>query len=219
MLCELHPINRNEYKRMKYKKLFSLGLLLLILLYVGISGCQSRSTPKPRGFFRIALPEKHYEDLPNSYPFSFQIPRYAHISDYQGGFQKTEQTEDWININFPDFNANIYITYKPVEQNLAQLIEDAHTFVYKHTLKADGISQKRFDNSPANVSGVLYHIKGNTASSIQFFCTDSATNFLRGALYFNAEPNRDSLAPVIDFLGKDVEVILSTMKWKNKTEK
>ena len=45
----------------------------------------------------------------------------------------------------------------------------------------------------------MYDLKGNTASSLQFFVTDSTRNFLRGSLYFNAEPNKDSLAPVMDF--------------------
>jgi hypothetical protein len=44
--------------------------------------------------------------------------------------------------------------------------------------------------------------------------TDSTRNFLRGALYFETEPNKDSLAPVIDFFKKDMDQIINTLKWK-----
>jgi len=95
------------------------------------------------------------------------------------------------------------------------LIDDAHVFVDKHTIKADAILQTRYEHPDQRVYGVLFEIKGNAASSIQFFCTDSVNHFLRGALYFDAEPNKDSLAPVIKFLKKDVEHLLETLHWIN----
>ncbi len=50
-----------------------------------------------------------------------------------------------------------------------------------------------------NIYGTYYSIDGNTASSIQFFLTDSTKNYLRGALYFNEQPRQDSIQPVLDF--------------------
>ena len=194
-------------------------VLLTVVIYYTVfcmQSCQSGYTPKPRAYYRIDMPDKSYEELPNSgLAYSFQIPTYAKISLYNGRFSGTEETSSWLNVDFPDFNAHIHLTYKIVGGNLAQLIEDAHTFVYKHAVKADAITKERFENSTDKVYGIVYHIKGNTASSLQFFCTDSIRNFLRGALYIDSEPNKDSLAPVIDFLGRDIEVILKTLKWQN----
>jgi hypothetical protein len=39
-------------------------------------------------------------------------------------------------------------------------------------------------------------------------------HFLRGALYFDATPNEDSLSIVNDFLKKDLQYMINTLKWK-----
>ena len=70
-----------------------------------------------------------------------------------------------------------------------------------------------FEDHENRVYGMLYNLKGNTASSWQFYATDSANHFLRGALYFSVNPNKDSLSPAIDFFGKDVIHIMETLKW------
>ena len=57
-------------------------------------------------------------------------------------------------------------------------------------------------------------VGGYAATSKQFFVTDTGKHFLRGALYFNATPNADSLQPVQDFLQQDIQHLLQTFKWK-----
>jgi gliding motility-associated lipoprotein GldD len=61
---------------------------------------------------------------------------------------------------------------------------------------------------------MLYNIKGNTASSVQFYLTDSVNHFLRGSLYFDVKPNKDSLAPVINFIRGDIEHFMESFSWK-----
>ena len=55
---------------------------------------------------------------------------------------------------------------------------------------------------------------GPVASQLQFFLTDTAEqqHFFRGALYFYTEANTDSLAPVYDFMRKDVERMIKGMR-------
>ncbi|HEY1061271.1 MAG TPA: gliding motility lipoprotein GldD, partial [Daejeonella sp.] len=65
------------------------------------------------------------------------------------------------------------------------------------------------------VYGIYYSIDGNTASSVQFFLTDSTKNYLRGALYFNEQPRLDSIQPVLDFVKKDIDQMIKTFKWRN----
>ncbi|MBP7211183.1 MAG: gliding motility lipoprotein GldD, partial [Paludibacteraceae bacterium] len=81
-------------------------------------------------------------------------------------------------------------------------------------IKADAITEQAFENTNNDVYGILYEIRGNTASSVQFVLTDSTKNFLRGALYFNNRPNKDSLAPVINYIKDDVIRIMETTKWQ-----
>ena len=86
--------------------------------------------------------------------------------------------------------------------------------VKNHISKADAIDEKVFNNNNENVYGILYDLKGNTASAVQFYVTDSTRHYLRGSLYFSAEPDADSLAPVIGFFRDDIIHLIETIKWK-----
>lgn len=95
------------------------------------------------------------------------------------------------------------------------LIEDARTFAFKHTVKANSIDQRVIHRPDQKVYGIYYSIEGNTASSVQFFLTDSVKHYFRGALYFNERPQYDSIQPVVNFIKKDIDRMIDTFKWKN----
>ena len=183
-----------------------ISLLLLLL----VTACQPTSTPKPRGFVRIDFPAREYVLFDSVCPYTFEYPSYGKIvpdTDYI-----TEQC--WINIDFPDFNGTIHISYKEVNQNLNDFIEDSRDLTYKHTIKADAIQETVYTNPELEVHGILYDIKGNAASNIQFYLTDSNEHFLRGSLYFNVQPDKDSLAPVISFFREDIIHMVESFAWK-----
>jgi gliding motility-associated lipoprotein GldD len=142
-------------------------------------------------------------------PFSFEYPNYGVIKP------DTDKSAEpfWANIEFPEFKGKIHLSYKKVHHNLATYIEDTRKLAYKHSAKADAIDEILISNDTTKVYGIIYDIKGNTASSVQFFVTDSVKNFIRGALYFNSSPNKDSLAPVIVFFRKDIDHFIKTLKW------
>jgi len=119
-----------------------------------------------------------------------------------------------INIVFPGLNGTIHLSYFNVNNNINDLLEDNRKLVYKHTIKADAINEVYYNDTLKAVYGVLYEIKGNAASSVQFYATDSVRHFLRGSLYFNNVPNKDSLAPVIKFVEKDIDHLMKTLSWK-----
>lgn len=165
--------------------------------------------PKPRGYFRIDLPEKTYREFNNpDYPYSFEYASIATIIP-----KKNEQDSFWIDVVYPQFGARIYSSYKKVENNFREISEDSRSFVYKHTVKADAITEQPYEDKTRNVYGILYELKGNTASGIQFILTDSTRHFFRGALYFNASPNKDSIAPVVAFIKEDIIRMIETMEW------
>jgi len=177
---------------------------------LSVNSCNPDSTPKPRGYFRISLPEKNYYPFLSDCPYRFDLPTYSQI-------QKDEEVNSepcWLNIGFPQFKATLHISYKKVNGNLNIFTEDSRSFVYKHTLKADAINEKTILYPQKNLYGILYEIRGNAASSLQFFLTDSTCHFLRGALYFNVKPNKDSIAPVLEFLSKDISHLIETFEWK-----
>lgn len=167
-------------------------------------------TPKPRGYFRISFPDKKYQKLDTVLPFTFNYPTYSEVD-----ITLKENNEYWTNITFPREKAYMHLTYKRVNNNIETCLEDAYTLAYKHTIRADAIGESVYANDTTKVYGLFYDIQGDAASSIQFFLTDSVKHFLRGALYFNVHPNKDSLAPVVQFLDKDVVEIMESVRWKN----
>lgn len=194
---------------MKLKHLFFLPLLLLF-----ISACQNNDySPKPKGYFRIVYPEKKYTEFNSSAPFSFEYPVYARIE----ADKKADARQNWYNMHFTQFNGYLHLTYYGVANKTEynQMVEDARKLAFKHTIKASAIDQKIINFPERKVYGVYYAIEGNTASSVQFFLTDSTNNYFRGALYFNERPQYDSIEPVVKFIKKDIDKMISTFKWKN----
>jgi len=186
-------------------------ILVIITLTVILNGCRQDYAPKPRGYFRIDLPEKQYVRFDSTYPYSFEYPVYAKITPDN----RSTSEPYWINIDFPGFQGRIYISYKPVKNNLTEYLEDARTFVVKHIPKAEAIDDSLIYRPEDRVFGLVYYIEGSQAASpCQFFVTDSSANFLRGALYFNVSPNNDSLAPVLAFIQEDIRHLVNTFQWK-----
>lgn len=178
------------------------------------SACtHSEYSPKPRGYFQIKFPKKEYVSYNDGCPFTFDYPKYATI----GADQERGAAPCWNNLSFSQFNARLHLTYYDVssKNEYAGLVEDARTLAFKHTVKANAIDQKLIYYPDRKVYGVYYAIEGNTASSVQFFLTDSAKHYFRGALYFNERPQYDSVAPVVNFIKKDIDQMINTFRWKN----
>jgi gliding motility-associated lipoprotein GldD len=183
---------------------------ILILLLFAQSACQRGYTPKPRGYLRIDFPEKEYTLFDSTCPYLFEYPVYAKVVADTGYL--TEPC--WINLVFPSFDGTLHLSYKQVDGNLDQYVEDSRSLAYKHTIRADAIREKEYSNPENRVYGIRYDIEGNTASSIQFYLTDSNAHFLRGSLYFNIQPDKDSLAPVISFFKEDIVHFIESFNWK-----
>jgi len=198
-------------KKNLFKYCFSPFHLFTISLFFLAVSCNSDYTPKPRGYFRIDLPKHEYRSFDKAFPYTFEYPVYANVVP-----DSTPMAEPfWINVVYPQFKAQLHISYKPVHHNLAGYLEDARTLVNKHIQKANAITQQEYVDTVHQVFGLTYTIRGTDAASpFQFYLTDSTTHFLRGALYFDVVPNNDSLGPVITFLSEDVEHMIATLRWK-----
>lgn len=166
-------------------------------------------TPKPRGYFRIELEPKSYDTAHIKEPVKFEYPSNVAMIVQKSG------DEDFFDIVYPTHNARIYCSYKNINGNIYEISEDSRNFVYKHVIKADAISEQPFENPEKKMYGILYQIKGNAASQVQFLLTDSVKHFLRGALYFNNRPNKDSIAPVANYITEDIVRIMETAEWSD----
>ena len=58
------------------------SLMKIIFTVLFLMSCNREYTPKPRGFFRIDLPEKKYQKSDLNCPFIFEHGKYAEIENY-----------------------------------------------------------------------------------------------------------------------------------------
>ena len=184
----------------------------LIIAFIAIS-CNNDDNylPKPRGYFRIDLPEKAYTRIDTIERYSFECPQYAILTP--DPYSPNEK--NWVNIEMPQFKGSIHLTHKPVDGNLGEYLEDVHTMVTKHLQKANGVRDSLIANEAHNVYGLFIEMDGKgVATPMQFYLTDSTTNFVRGALYFNFKPDNDSMQPVIRFIREDIDHLINTFEWK-----
>lgn len=189
-------------------KKFLVGFSALLLL----AACGDSYTPRPHAFFRIDFPEKQFVPYKGDCPFTFDIPYYSVVNIDSSAIAEP----CWLNLNFLPYNATLHLTYKPVGEdfNLVDLQTDTRRFVMNHTIKAQEILENAINKPEDHVHGVLYQLTGNTATSLQFYVTDSTQHYLRGALYFNENTNADSIAPVLDFITEDVLQLIGSLEWK-----
>src|SRR5690606_16058748 len=141
-------------------------------------------------------------------------PVYGQITKDTNLSQEEDQPY-WINVDFQEMNATLFLSFKRVSaaEPLEKLIGESYRLSYAHDVKADYIKSPEFETSNG-LRGVVYAVGGNAASAYQFYATDQEKNFMRGALYFNLSPNIDSLRPAIDFLKKDMDRLIETLRFK-----
>ena len=194
------------------KNRITILLVALAITFIAISCDDSDNyLPKPRGYFRIDLPEKSYSKVDTIERYSFECPDYAHLT--YDPYSPAEK--NWVNIEMPQFKGSIHLTHKPVNGNLGEYLEDVHTMVTKHLQKANGVRDSLIVNEEHKVYGLFIEMDGKgVATPMQFYLTDSTKNFVRGALYFNFQPDNDSMQPVINFIREDIDHMINTFEWK-----
>ena len=200
-----------------YEKLFVKNCSLIIVNCLLFCACRQKNdssdfVPKPKGYNRIDLPVAQYQQMTENHPFSFQYSTQAILKPDSVRWAEPH----WMYVYYPKLNAMIQLTYKPLggdKNKLSKLIEDAHKLAARHGQKAYSI-QDLVLKTPSGKSAMLMELEGEVPTYLQFYTTDSTKHYLRGALYFNTALKSDSLAPVIDYLKKDVIKLLNTLEWK-----
>jgi gliding motility-associated lipoprotein GldD len=170
-------------------------------------GCDEDSIPKPKAYLSLEYPKQKYISLPIERPYTFNIATNTIIQPLP---------QKWIKIKYPKLHASVDITYRPIHNNLRELLIEAEKLVLEHTLKADHISWRDFSNENHRVYGKMSEIQGNAASQIQFHATDSTQHFIKGSLFFYVKPNYDSILPAVEYIKKDMVKMMETLVWQKK---
>lgn len=188
--------------------------ILWIFLLVSLMACKRDYMPKPKGYNRIVLPKHEYLPMPDTLPYLFEYSKYAKL------YPDTSWISEpyWLDLYYPEMDATISITYKPVKKShklLEEYLQTAWKLTSKHQIKAYAIDEHIFQTKLGKTA-VLAELSGEVPSQYQFYSTDSTNHFIRGALYFKTATKNDSLAPVIDFMRVDILHMLNTLRWNDK---
>lgn len=188
---------------------------LIFFTFLGLLvSCGEEVQPKPDAFLALEYPQAEYKTFnKENCGYSFEKNKIAVVTPSRAG------NECWININYEDLKGTIFITYQPVENNLDSLLTDAQKLPLRHTIKADAIEGAIYTNDFHRTYGMFYEVTGNAASQAQFYLTDSTDHFLTGSIYFEAQPNFDSILPAAAYLKEDMRHIMETVEWNNSTLK
>lgn len=179
--------------------------LVFFIVVLSIFSCKDDVLPKPSSYLRLDYPEAKYADFESQCPFTFEMNSEAVIKAGKDcGFT----------ISYPKMKATIYLTYKPVNNNINNLLRDAQKLTFEHVIKADDILEQPFLNPDKKVYGMFYKVDGNAATNSQFYVTDSIKHFMTGSVYFYAKPNYDSIMPAASFVRNDMQRLMETLKWK-----
>ena len=209
-------------------------LTSVLAIIIFLPACNSNYTSKKKGYFKIDLPSHQYTVFNRvDFPYSFEYPVYANIIQDSTYFDSNPENNYWINVDFPSLNARIFLSYKIVGGKAMyqlkqadgsykdsvgvnyfdRMVNDAFNLTNKNGVQASSISDSLIQTKN-NIYGIFFKVGGNAATAKQFFLSDTTKHFIRGALYFNATPNADSLRPVQEFLQKDIDHLINTFRWK-----
>jgi len=182
-----------------------IGMVFMVLGLLLFTACKDDVFPKPASHLRLDYPVAKYVDFENQCPFSFEMNSNAVIKG---------EKDCGFTISYPKMKATIYLTYKPVNNNINFLLKDAQKLTYEHVIKADDILEQPYLNPTKKVYGMFYRVDGNAATNSQFYVTDSTKHFVTGSVYFYAKPNFDSIMPAASYVRNDMQRLMETLKWK-----
>lgn len=193
-------------------------LLIVSALLLVSCGSGEIPIPKPRSYPRVIYPSQEYVNFKPTYcPFSFDKPVSATINKEETYFEDTPPDECWFDIRLAEsLNGSIHFSYYPIStySDFEAYRDQAFKLTGKHIERASNIEEILIDRPEANVHGIAFDVAGPAASPFQFYLTDSTNHFLRGALYFDAKVNPDSIAPVVAFAKEDIFRFVESFEWR-----
>lgn len=185
---------------------------IILFLFCFTLACEEVFLPKPKGYNRLDLPQRAYVALPDSFPFQFRYSKHALITKDT----LPDNEKYWFNLVYPEFDAIVQLTYKSLQDpnNKPEvLLNEAFELTMKHNSKAYAIEESLIQIPNQQIASIS-ELEGEVPTPFQFFTSDSTHHFFRGALYFNTAQKNDSLAPVIEYIKRDIIEMLNSFEWK-----
>ena len=195
---------------MRMKRVVNCLLVAVVALMMACGG--ETYLPKPKGYNRIDLPQKLYQQMPDTFPYMMEYSKHAQLLKDSSWISERY----WIDLYYPYFDASVELSYKPIGQNqklTEEFIGTSYRLTAQHNVKAYAIEEAILE-LPNGDFASFSELEGEVPSQLAFHVTDSTNHFLRGALYFKTATKNDSLAPAIEFIKLDVLHMLETLEWQ-----
>lgn len=186
---------------MNYLKYTLLSISILLL-----TSCKEEVLPKPNAYLKLEYPATTYSSIETNCSYYFEKSEHAILK---------QKENCWMELYYKDLKATVFITYRPVNKNLNEILKETEKLTFEHTVKADAINSQAYENKEKRVYGKIFYVEGNAASNLQFHLTDSSKHMITGALYFYSKPNYDSIVPAIKYIEKDLKHLIETFQWND----
>ena len=180
--------------------------ILLIFSFLTFASCDNSSLPKQKGFF---APEFSYPKYENQALCNFKFTR-----NLSSNIIKTNECN--YEIYYKELDAKIYLNKIKLTNNLNELSSKFDEKVFNNSEYADQILTSEYSDLSKKVYSRIYFFVGDTPSNIQFYITDSISNYISSSTYFNSKPNYDSLLPYIHYIRSDIKKIIESFDWINE---
>ena len=189
-----------------------MGKIIISLFFtLIIFSCNKPNLPKQNGFLRIEFKEPYYS-IYDETDTSFNFYYNSNSSDLD------QIGNNQFLFDYRDLNLSLNLSFYKIKgsQGLEKKSHDFSLILDTHTKKSNGVILRQYDNNNSKIFGKLYEIKGDVASPIQFYLTDSVSNFISGSVNLKFKSNYDSIFPSIQYVKNDILVLFESINWNTK---
>ena len=105
--------------------------------------------PKPKAFLALEYSKAEYKKVDVGCAYTFEINTMAKVKPSR------VNNPCWVDIEYPELNGTLFITYQEVNGNLEALLRDGQKLPLQHTKKADVIEGDQYLNPSHNTYGMF----------------------------------------------------------------
>ena len=177
----------------------------IIFLSLIVFSCNNNvNLPKQKAYFAPEFEIPTYKKISLDCNYSFNINSQASINNIKNCNYE---------IYYKNLNAKIFINQIVLSNSIETVLNTFNQKINENSRLSDQIIQSNYVNIDKKIYSKLYSFVGNSPSNIQFYVTNQTDKFLTGSLFFETEPNYDSLFPYIDYIRNDIKKMVDSFRW------
>ena len=184
---------------------------LLLIFFTLFFSCVESNLPKQSAFLRIEFPEPNYIALKE---IKIPIDFYYNLSAANINVINPEK----FSLNYPKMNLVVDISLNEITkaEDLENKFRDFSLTLETHSKKSNGMFVREYEDVDNRVYAKIFEMRGDVASPIQFYLTDSISNFINGSLNLKFKSKYDSIFPTIQYVKNDILVLVESLNWSSR---